>query len=51
MVYKACMSHALNGSLAVQCIEQSSGIEMYNPLMFNFYTGVSHTYICLISLV
>ena len=39
------MSHALNGSLALQCFEHVNAVELRNRIMFDFYPGLPHMYV------
>ena len=41
------MSPALNGSSALQRFECGNMVEIRNVIMFDFYPGLTHTYMCM----
>ena len=44
--YTVHMSPTLSRSSTIRHFEHSDAIEIYNEIIFDFYTGLSHTYGC-----
>ena len=47
-VYTARMNPALNGSSALERFERGNAIEICNGIMFDFYPGLAHMYVCIL---
>ena len=41
------MSPALNGSSSLERFERSNAIEIRNGIVFDFYPGLPHIYVCM----
>ena len=44
-VYKAHMSPALSGSLALECVKLGDVLEIRDGMIFKFYLGLPHIYV------
>ena len=44
-INEACMSPALNGSLAVQHFKRSNAVKIHDRIILDFHTGLPHMYI------
>ena len=49
-IYEARMSPALNGNSAIRHFKHSDAIEIRDGIIFDFYMGLSHMYVYIISL-
>ena len=42
-----CMSPTFNGSSALQHFERGNAVKICNGIMFDFYLGLPHMYVCM----
>ena len=44
--FAARMSPTVNGSFALQCFKRGKAVKLHNGIMFNFYLGLPHIFLC-----